>query len=132
MKLLYIASPSYSGSTLLALLLGAHPQIATVGELKGNVAGDFDQYLCSCGMRIADCGFWQQVRAEMGRHGAHLRRADLGTRFRAPDRPLLDRLLRARVRRSWLETLRGCALRIIPEGARRYDRIVETNRMIIS
>ena len=32
--ILFIASPSYSGSTLLSLLLDSHSQISSVGELR--------------------------------------------------------------------------------------------------
>jgi hypothetical protein len=33
-RLAYILAASHSGSTLLSMLLGSHPQIATVGEMK--------------------------------------------------------------------------------------------------
>ena len=33
-KVIFIASLSHSGSTLLDLMLNAHPQVASVGELK--------------------------------------------------------------------------------------------------
>ena len=50
--LIYIMSPSFSGSTLLTFLMGAHPSVATVGELKATSLGDIDEYDCSCGSRI--------------------------------------------------------------------------------
>jgi hypothetical protein len=63
MDLAYIVSPSYSGSTLLTFLMASHPEIATIGELKGSAMGDIESYQCSCGSRIIDCEFWQQVTA---------------------------------------------------------------------
>ncbi|MGH8543075.1 MAG: hypothetical protein ACREX3_05465 [Gammaproteobacteria bacterium] len=44
LTLAYIASPSYSGSTLMTFLLGGHPAVATVGELKAAGIGDVDRY----------------------------------------------------------------------------------------
>ena len=38
--LVYILSPSYSGSTLLTFLLNTHPEIATIGELKAQALGN--------------------------------------------------------------------------------------------
>lgn len=68
-KILYIASPPYSGSTLLAFLLATHPDIGTIGE-----RGHFHRKMvarpvigspyCSCGKRFAECPFWQQIEAK--------------------------------------------------------------------
>lgn len=68
-KILYIASPPYSGSTLLAFLLATHPDIGTIGE-----RGHFHRKMvsrpvigspyCSCGKLFADCQFWQQVASQ--------------------------------------------------------------------
>ncbi len=46
-RLIYILAASHSGSTLLSLLLGSHPEITTIGELKATSLGDPDQYRCS-------------------------------------------------------------------------------------
>ena len=69
-KILYIASPPYSGSTLLAFLLATHPDIGTIGE-----RGHFHRKMvarpvigspyCSCGKPFAECPFWQQVGAKV-------------------------------------------------------------------
>jgi len=51
MRLAYILAASHSGSTLLSMLLGSHPQIATIGEMKlspGGIRG-LNCYHCSCG-----------------------------------------------------------------------------------
>ena len=51
----YLSSPTHTGSTLLGFLLGAHPQVATVGE----IAFQFSQEIpCSCGKPFCECGFW--------------------------------------------------------------------------
>lgn len=61
----YLSSPSYVGSSFLELIMSAHPQVATVGELAFNFS---KYYQCTCGKRFCDCEFWAdwqtKVRAE--------------------------------------------------------------------
>lgn len=64
--LIYILSSGRSGSTLLDLLLGAHPEIWTLGEaqmlpweLRENRAP------CGCGQSLEECDFWQSVLARI-------------------------------------------------------------------
>src|ERR1041384_2871141 len=65
-RLAYILSASHSGSTLLAMLLGAHPDACTVGELKLTSMGDVNQYRCSCGDRLMTCSFWRSEERRVG------------------------------------------------------------------
>jgi len=52
----------YTGSTLLGMLLGNHPACASIGAATGLTARvDLSQYLCSCGARFTDCGFWGRI-----------------------------------------------------------------------
>ncbi len=64
----YIAGCGHSGSTLLALLLDSHPDIACVGETavkpKIRRRGDAAAAECSCGQTLANCPFWTRVFAE--------------------------------------------------------------------
>lgn len=68
-KILYIASLSHSGSTLLDLMLGAHPEGVSVGELKQ--LGRYARFQkpkhklrCSCGAdTLLRCEFWNQVNS---------------------------------------------------------------------
>ena len=69
-RLVYLLAASHSGSTLLAILLGSHPEICTVGELKLTSLGDVDRYLCSCRARIKACPFWSGIREEMTVRGS--------------------------------------------------------------
>jgi hypothetical protein len=59
----YLASVAHSGSTLLAFLLGAHPEISTVGEFGMPFSGR-----CSCGVDLLQCPLWvgwaERARAE--------------------------------------------------------------------
>jgi hypothetical protein len=63
---IYILSTGRSGSTLLDLLLGLHPQIWTLGEaqmlpleLKDNLRP------CGCGLPVAKCDFWLPIVSQI-------------------------------------------------------------------
>ena len=66
---MFVASLSHSGSTLLDLMLGAHPDIISAGELKQ--LGRYARFekpqhklRCSCGVdTIFRCEFWNQVNS---------------------------------------------------------------------
>ncbi len=68
-RVAYILSASHSGSTLLAMLLGAQRQACTIGEVRAPCMGDTDVYRCSCGEKIKECSFWKKVSDGMARHG---------------------------------------------------------------
>lgn len=60
----YVCMPGspYTGSTLLGMLLGNHPACASIGAATGLTARvDLSGYLCSCGARFTDCGFWGRI-----------------------------------------------------------------------
>lgn len=130
-ELAYILSPSYSGSTLLTFLLGTHPQIATIGELKATARGDMDTYQCSCGARMLDCPFWLRVRQELSRRGVDLDLHDFGTHFVFQDGGLGDKVLRSTYRGGAIEHVRRAALHTVPTWQRRFRGIVERNRALI-
>lgn len=130
--LLYIASPSYSGSTLLTFLLANHPRIATVGELKATGIGDVEQYSCSCGALIRACPFWQRVGEEVRARGGVFDLAGFGTHFRfEPPGGIANRALGARVRGPLLEAARSLALGVLPGARAELEAILARNRQII-
>ncbi len=69
-KLIYIVSSRYSGTTLLSAILGAHPDISTIGErkkfyiksLRPSGKGRLD---CSCGKLYSECEYWSEIRDEI-------------------------------------------------------------------
>ena len=67
-KYIYLLTCEHSGSTLLAFILASHPQIASVGELAGNIPAD-RSYKCSCGVSMQECLFWRRVIAKMSERG---------------------------------------------------------------
>lgn len=65
MRVVFICSAQYSGSTLLNLLLGTHPDAAALGEithLPKNLALDTP---CSCGASARRCPVWRRVLARI-------------------------------------------------------------------
>src|SRR6185295_954940 len=66
-KVVFIASLSHSGSTLLDLMLNAHPGVASVGELKqlgrfARMEKANRRLRCTCGAAtLLTCEFWGRV-----------------------------------------------------------------------
>ena len=76
--LVYLAAASHSGSTMTAMLLSAHPELCSVGELKAIHLGDKDSYLCSCNTKVSECDFWQGVTSKMAARGQDFEISDDG------------------------------------------------------
>lgn len=113
-RLAYILAASHSGSTLLAMLLGGHPDVCTVGELKATSLGDVERYRCSCGTLIRQCPFWQGITADMAARGFEFDITDARTDIRGADDAYISRLLRPLHRGPWLERARDLALHASP------------------
>lgn len=64
-KVLYVAGPGRSGSTLLEMLLGQMDGFYPIGELRFIWKRAFGQnQLCGCGKPFIDCLFWKEVIKE--------------------------------------------------------------------
>jgi hypothetical protein len=129
-RLAYIAAPSYSGSTLLTMLLNAHPDLATIGELKWG-AIDIGSYRCSCGALLRECRFWDAVEKDVQQAGLPFDRVRPSTDFRCRTQPWVDRVARSRVRGSLFERLRKALLTALPGSRRTWPTIRTVNRAII-
>jgi hypothetical protein len=131
-NLAYIVAASYSGSTLLAMLLGAHPQACTVGEMRAPDVGNPDDYFCSCGARIKECSFWKRVSAGMQARGmpgfditdASLSIYDTQNRY-------VNRLLSPLPRGPMLEAMRDAALSISPAWQKHLRKILARNASLV-
>jgi hypothetical protein len=125
--LVYILAASHSGSTLLAMLLGSHPEICTVGELKFTSLGDADEYRCSCREEIGKCAFWLAVGEEMARRGFSFEVKNAGTDFRSEASQYAGRLLRPLHRGPVLEWIRDVALSLSPSWRTSFPEIQMRN-----
>lgn len=128
--LAYIMGPSYSGSTLLTFLMAQHPDIATVGELKGKLGRDLNTYKCSCGALQKDCGFWREVHSRMEQSDPEFSLGDFKTHF-GSDSAVLDRLFRAQSRGALFEMVRAAAIQGVPGAREGLDRIILRNQRVI-
>ena len=70
----YLVSPAHSGSTLLACLVGAHPQVSSVGEFSSEWPKE--GLLCSCGKSYFECELWSNWVARARDEGIDFDLAD--------------------------------------------------------
>ena len=132
-RLAYIAASSHSGSTLLAMLLGAHPQACTAGELRLTNIGDPARYLCSCGEKIAQCSFWQSVTHRMQARGvASFSPLNGGTGILDAPGPYAPRLLAPLHRGPALEMVRDVALGLSAGWRRHLRESQRRNALLLS
>jgi Sulfotransferase domain len=61
-RIIYIMGDGRSGSTLLDIVLGFHPEIKSLGELSVLYRRWFNGGFCSCLKSYDSCPFWSQVR----------------------------------------------------------------------
>lgn len=113
-RLVYLLAASHSGSTLTAMLLGAHPDVCSVGELKWTSMGDIDGYRCSCGALIKQCAFWGDIKRDMNGRGFEFEIGRTGTDLRAHATDLQRKLLRPLQRGPFMEVMRDTALALTP------------------
>lgn len=118
--LVYIMAASHSGSTLTAMLLNAHPEICTAGELKATNIGNADTYLCSCQAPIGKCQFWAAVKNEMRAAGYDYDVNRAGTSLKETGSAWIRRLLQPLHRGGGVEFLRDALLNVTPAWHRHF------------
>ena len=126
-RLLYILAASHSGSTLLAMLLGSHPDVVTVGELKHTSIGDVDRYRCSCGALIRECVFWTGVTDDVRAQGLDFEVGRGMTDFATGAPDAAKRLLKPLHRGPVLEMARDAALACVPGWRSHRARVQARN-----
>jgi len=126
-KLVYLAAASHSGSTMTAMLLGAHPELCSVGELKAINLGDESSYLCSCKTLAKDCSFWQGVTDKMAIKGHDFCISNAGTDIRTGATSYMQRLLRPLVRNPFMEFVRDSLLTLSPVWRKKLPLLQKRN-----
>ena len=130
-KHVYVMAHAFSGSTLTSFLLGAHPEIATVGE-PGIAPGiDVETFFCSCGDLVSKCSFWRLVSDGMKERGLDFDIRHAGLRFRVEDDIIADRLLRAGPKAPFLELARSQAIRMWPKARKELNRLLHRFEMFV-
>jgi hypothetical protein len=92
------------------MLLGSHPQICTVGELKASSFDDIDRYICSCQRRIRECPFWMGISEDMALKGFSFDITHAGADIHSGATPYVQWCLRFLHRGPFLEGIRDAAL----------------------
>jgi len=135
MKVGYITSSSYSGSTLLTFILNAHPKIGTISEfdVMDQIRTNSD-YLCSCGERLRECGFFSSLKNELESRGIEFQLDDMQLMFNLADNERLNRYLSRKLpllNSSYLEELRDAVLMLIPYFNKKMERAHTRNKLFI-
>ena len=131
-NLAYILSANYSGSTLLAMLLGAQPEAFTMGEMRVPALQNPDTYRCSCGEPIRKCGFWNEVSKRMANKGiagfdiVHPRLS-----IHDVDSQYAMRVINAMPRGPLLEGVRSVALSFSPAWAAHLREVHARNAALV-
>jgi len=125
-----IETSVFSGATLLVFLLGAHPQIATVGEMDGLIRYP-DEYLCSCGQRIRGCEFWQSVKTAMYEKGFEFDVAHFNLRFTLGGHKIIQYLRHGSFRNRTLDSFRDTVFCALPGQRRQLKAMVARNEAFV-
>ncbi|WP_354622648.1 sulfotransferase domain-containing protein [Psychromonas sp. MME2] len=131
-QLIYLAAASHSGSTMTAMLLGAHPDLCSVGELKAVHLGDQDSYLCSCKTLVSQCSFWKGVSEKMAQRGQEFCITCAETDIRTGATPYILRLLKPLVRGPFLEFIRDILLSPSPTWRKQLPKLQKRNADYVS
>ena len=116
------------------MLLGSHPEIATVGELRLSTGamGKISRYRCSCGKLIRECQFWHRVKEGMAARGFAFEVGDAGTDCQAVESRYARWVLGALHRGILLESLRDAALGVCPSWRRGLPIVQARNAALAS
>lgn len=64
-SIIYLLGAGRSGTTLLATVLNAHPNIHTMGEMHQFLKFLKSNIPCSCGLLLDECPFWGQILEQL-------------------------------------------------------------------
>lgn len=68
---IFICSAGHSGSTLLDMLIGSHPQCESLGEVVLLPMEFALDRVCTCGSQIRECPLWSDVARRLGVDPVH-------------------------------------------------------------
>lgn len=132
--IIYIAANQYSGSTLLAFLLNAHPEVTSAGHTTG-WEGLSDDFVCSCGSRLPDCPFFRLVRENFDEAGLPFQFDGwLPTKYTVSSWSRLDRLVfenLPKIKSARLEHTRDRLVRKVPFVRRTVETSARANVLFV-
>lgn len=115
LEIAYTVSSSYSGSTLLSMLLTAQPDIGTVSEFDaGKDIPRKQDFKCSCGVEVRECSFFKGVEAYMRSRGRPFSVVNIHRMLEFHGNPLIHRLLVGRIPYLHGPAIESARDRIVP------------------
>ena len=134
MKVAYIVSSSFSGSTLLSLILNAHPAIGTISEFNAmdDIARNPD-FRCSSGVRIRECSFFLSLRDAMRAKGFQFEIDDMDMMLHLSNHESVNTFLAGRMTRlgsSPADVWRDRIVDLMPWYRREKTRILSRNQTL--
>ena len=133
-RVLYVASSSRSGSTLLAFLLNTHPAIFSVGHTTGWAFDNDGDFRCSCGLPLPVCPFYSRMAVVFREQGLPFRFNDFGTHYQLVANDRLNRWLTAGlpiVQSNRLEEIRDATIMRIRRCSSRLRGQDRANQLFI-
>lgn len=127
----YLTGSGHTGSTLIALFMDAHPQIASVGEtaFKRSVRRRREtRQRCSCGETYFTCPFWQRVFRDVKEDGYDLSPLNWSNEYKYENAWLNKTLSRYSSRRV-IRALQNAAAAALPFHR---GRVRHTNQVNVS
>lgn len=136
--LIYVLGFGRSGSTLLDLLLGAHPDLLSTGEYTHFPKWLAEDDYCTCGERIRTCPLWGQVILRVppytttepitpASRGFRNLLPFIGAIFRRPNKPRLHTL----AKKNYLlfrEALKIAEKKVVVDSSKSFHRLVFLER----
>ncbi len=135
LQVVYVAGSSHSGSTLLALLAGQHPGMASVGEasVKPRIRRErrAGAQRCSCGRPLSACPFWQAIFGRVNDAGLAFDQDHWTNDYRF-EHPWLDSIFTRETSSAALREARRWSARHLPGYRSRVARIDAVNTAFIA
>lgn len=130
--LIYITSPSFSGSTLLATLLSAHRDISSVSEMSGLIPEvELETYKCGCGELMCSCPFWQELNEKMNQIDSPFSLDNFQTKFIFGSNRFTQVLMCRSLKNNFLNSCRDSCLSCFPGYRNKLMRIRQRNLAFI-
>jgi hypothetical protein len=133
-RILYVASSSRSGNTLLAFLLNTHPAICTVSHTTGWAFRENQDFRCSCGLPLPECPFFARMAVVFRSQGLPFEFNDFGTHYRVVEDDRLNNWLTAALpvlHSNRLERVRDAVTTLVPGFASRLRRQDLANQLFV-
>ncbi len=118
MKIAYITSSAYSGSTLLTFILNSHPQIGTISEfdIMSEIKNNSD-YRCSCGDKIRKCKFFKKLKIKLNNAGMNFELDEMDLMFNLFENESINRYCTQKlplIHSNTMESVREKILQLAP------------------